>query len=401
MPDVPTLVDPAPDGPTVTLRALRADDVEGVWEQCQDPESQRWTTVPVPYSRDDAREFVEEFAPRRWAEGASWLFAVDVDGRFAGSVDLRRLGDGRAEVGYGAHPAARGHGVMERALRLLLDWGFDEQGVRVVSWWAHVGNWASRKLAWRLGFSCDGTLRGWQPQRGDLHDTWVGLLHADDPRSPTTPWLEPVETEADGLLLRAWRPDDAARVVEGINDPECARWLGQYPTPYTLDHARAWLEGTTARLATGEAVNWAVVDPAAPDRVLGSVGWFGRVPGVVVEMGYWTHPEARGRGVARRAVAAATTHAFTAGGVRRVRAGAAVDNAASRGVLEALGYRGYGVERLGALVRTGRADLALYDVLDTEWAALPAGSRRSTRADHTSTATPSSDSPSPTSAGDR
>jgi len=41
---IPTLTDG-----TVTLRAHREDDAEGAFEQCQDPVSQQWTTVPLPY----------------------------------------------------------------------------------------------------------------------------------------------------------------------------------------------------------------------------------------------------------------------------------------------------------------------------------------------------------------
>src|SRR3954452_16432166 len=50
----PTLTDG-----TVTLRAHRPEDAQGSFEQSRDPLSQRWTTVPVPYTMDDARAFVE------------------------------------------------------------------------------------------------------------------------------------------------------------------------------------------------------------------------------------------------------------------------------------------------------------------------------------------------------
>src|SRR3954468_22787279 len=46
----PTLTDGS-----VTLRAHRPEDARGAFEQSRDPSSQRWTTVPVPYSMDDAR----------------------------------------------------------------------------------------------------------------------------------------------------------------------------------------------------------------------------------------------------------------------------------------------------------------------------------------------------------
>ena len=47
----------------------------------------------------------------------------------------------------------------------------------------------------------------------------------------------------------------------------------------------------------------------------------------------------------------------------------AVGNTASRGVLEANGLRSWGVERLGAPVRGGRADQGCFDVLAEEWLA--------------------------------
>jgi RimJ/RimL family protein N-acetyltransferase len=60
-------------------------------------------------------------------------------------------------------------------------------------------------------------------------------------------------------------------------------------------------------------------------------------------------------------------HLFEDVGVRRVSAGAAVDNTASRHVIEANGLREFGVERLGTVVATGRADIAWNDVLLEEW----------------------------------
>src|SRR3954447_16891237 len=69
--DVPVLTDG-----TVTLRAHRPDDAGAVLEQCTDPVSQRWTTVPVPYSPQDATRFVTEIVRSGWT-GGSWAFAVE------------------------------------------------------------------------------------------------------------------------------------------------------------------------------------------------------------------------------------------------------------------------------------------------------------------------------------
>jgi RimJ/RimL family protein N-acetyltransferase len=129
------------------------------------------------------------------------------------------------------------------------------------------------------------------------------------------------------------------------------------------------------------------------------VGFFDYTPGVECEIGYWAHPEARGRGVVTAAMSVATSWLFRELRVNRIKAFAAVDNAASRRVIEKCGYTQTGVERLGALVRNAREDMALYDLLASEWAepAFP----RSARAAAASTAKPASESPAPTSNGER
>ena len=89
------------------------------------------------------------------------MFAVAYQGRFAGSVELRFDGIGGAEVGFGLAPWARGKGVMTRALRLVLAWGFGLPGIGVVYWRAQVGNWASRRVAGRCGFRWKGRSVVW------------------------------------------------------------------------------------------------------------------------------------------------------------------------------------------------------------------------------------------------
>jgi RimJ/RimL family protein N-acetyltransferase len=360
---IPTLTDG-----TVTLRAHREDDAEGAFEQCQDPVSQQWTTVPLPYTRADARRFVTELMPQGWADGTTWGFAVEVDGRYAGTVELRDEGEGRVEVAYGSHPWVRGTGAMTRAVRLLVDWGFAERDARVIVWRANKGNWASRKLAWRLGFALEGTIRAALPQRGELRDAWVGTLLATDDRAPKGTWLEVPVLEADGLRLRPWRDSDVPRIVEACSDERTQTWLGTMPHPYGESDARAWLEHQRENRATGDSVAWAVVDPA-DDVVLASVSFFHYTPELELEIGFWAHPDARGRGVMTRAMARVVDYAFEDLGVRRVIGAAAVGNTASRHVIEANGLVAWGTELFGTRIRSGPADAVFYDVMIDEWRA--------------------------------
>jgi len=173
---------PAPelsDGPDLVLRQPLPGDVGDIVAQCRDPEFQRWTRVPVPYQESDARDFLKRVA-EGWRANVA-MFAIVYQGRFSGSVELRFDGVGGAEVGFGLAPWARGAGVVTRALRLALAWGFGLPGIEVVYWRAHVGNWASRRAAARCGFRMKGTVHGLLEQRGERRDAWIGSLRRGEP----------------------------------------------------------------------------------------------------------------------------------------------------------------------------------------------------------------------------
>ncbi|HEU4566927.1 MAG TPA: GNAT family N-acetyltransferase [Marmoricola sp.] len=367
---VPTLTDGV-----VTLRAHVEDDIPGALEQCQDPLSQQWTTVPVPYTLDHAKQFVRHAMPGGWVTDQEWAFAIEAvdpsgEPRFGGTVSLRNEAEGRAEIAYGSHPWIRGRGYVERALRLLLDWGFGDRGLHTVIWWANQGNWASRKVAWRLGFSFDGTVRRWLPQRGELLDAWVGTLLRGDELAPRNAWLEVPRILGERVVLRAHRPDDADRVVEACTDERTIQWLGQLPQPYTRETAEEFLRNRPEGMARGTDLHWAIAEPGT-DLLLGVVSLMHIGNGrndQMAEVGYWAHPGARGRGVMTEAVRLAARHAFVDEedgglGLHRLTGFAAVDNTASRHVLEAAGFTQFGTERQAILVRDGWHDCAGYDLL--------------------------------------
>lgn len=357
----PTLIDG-----DVLIRAHRPEDAQGSFEQCQDPLSQQWTTAPVPYSMQDAIGFVTERMPSAWAADTEWAFAIESQGRYGGTISLRNDGDGRAEIAYGAHPWIRGTGVMERALRLLIDWGFESKELQTIVWWANVGNWASRKTAWRLGFAFEGTVRSWLPQRGELRDAWVGTLLRDDDRKPKGTWLKTPVLSGATVTLRPLRDTDVPRIVEACADARSAEWLGRMPAPYASTDAIGWLEANTEGSATGNKITWAVVDPRS-DELVGAINLFDLVPEQEGEVGYWTHPDARGHGVMTAACGLVLRHGFEDLGLRIISAIAAVDNTASRRVIEQCGFTMWGIQRGGTQVRRGYVDAARYDVLAEEW----------------------------------
>ncbi len=361
----------------LTLRAHRPDDEDGVLAQCSDPLVRRWTSVPDPYQRRHAREFLAT-RDQQWQTGRWAGFAIDLDGVFAGTVDLQLSGRA-ATVGYSLGPWARGRGTTVRALRLMLPWAFEMLELDVVHWRCAVGNWASRRVAWSVGFRIEGTVRGLLPSRGRQVDAWVGSLRRSDAMTPHQVWndpptlgtaSEPAEP-AEPLVLRAHREQDSAVTVAACNDPLTRHWLAHLPTPYTAFDAATHLEQIREDEARGNSVYWAI-STSATGPMLGEIAVFGLAGGanLVGELGYWTAPHARGHGVATAAVRLAARHALLPRdvgglGVGRVLIRAAEGNVASQRVALAAGFHPAGRDRRAELMRDGSLmDLLRFDRVD-------------------------------------
>jgi RimJ/RimL family protein N-acetyltransferase len=141
------------EGRGITLRPWRPDDVPFVYDSCQDPEIQRWTTVPRPYSATHAVQFVAHTAAAR-TQGTLYAFAVtNTDtGELLGAIDLRDVTDGQGLIGYWLAPECRGRGVATAALDALAAWAFAEMGLREVRVRIASTNGASLRVAERAGF---------------------------------------------------------------------------------------------------------------------------------------------------------------------------------------------------------------------------------------------------------
>jgi RimJ/RimL family protein N-acetyltransferase len=350
---------------TVTLRAPRRDEVRAAGDGS---EIARWLTRLEPGA--DPRNGQEPAGGR--AGGQLYPFAIEIEGRLAGGVSLRARSSGVAEIGYALAAEYRGRGLMSRALRLTLRWGFEHGGIEVVHWKSPVGDWASRRAAWAVGFRVlDGVVPGLLEHQGSSADGWLATLRRGDDLEPAHAWLTPEPITGRSVALRAHHERDLPRLIEACRDPETQRWLSDLPADYSEIEARRHLHQILCEQASGKGLYWVAADP--DDRLLAELGLFRRSPSdTYAEIGYWTHPDARGRGLTTESVRLAVRHALLPvddGGLwlSSVLLRAAEGNLASQRVAEKAGFTRTGRDRNAHRRRDGsRGDHFRFDLLAAE-----------------------------------
>ncbi|MEH0974894.1 GNAT family N-acetyltransferase [Micromonospora sp. CPCC 205546] len=360
------------------LRPWRATDADAVHRACQDPDIQRWTTVPRPYLTEHALRFVTEVATADWAAGTGAPFAVcdAATGGLVGSCGLVSIDTGlrSAEIGYWTAPWARGTGVAVRASRAVARWAFDSLALRRLIWQAEVGNHASRLVALRAGFRVEGRLRLADPAPDGSAAGWIGsLLPGEVPApgeaGPAGPGTlearraavfggpQPVLFATAGateLRLRPMEERDLDAIADTCRDRETVRWTS-VPDPYERADAESYLDYTRDTWAGGSSACFVVAD--AEDRYVGTIDLrLSAADPLMADVGFMAAPRARGHGYLPAALTALGAWGFTTLGLARIEWRANVGNTASRRVAEKAGFTVEGTARGGLTHRGERVD---------------------------------------------
>jgi len=88
-----------------------------------------------------------------------YQFAVVAEGHVVGSIGLEVGGSQTGHIGYWCTADACGRGTTTRALRRLCRYALDQLGLERLDLITDVDNLASRRVAEKAGFRCEGVLR--------------------------------------------------------------------------------------------------------------------------------------------------------------------------------------------------------------------------------------------------
>lgn len=183
----------------------------------------------------------------------------------------------------------------------------------------------------------------------------------------------PIEIVSDGLFLRPIKIASLEMVAAAFADPVIALWNPRPTSEHGPIHAASEWIHAQSDWSSGTHVSWGVfADKADDENLLGSVALHQiNLCQRNAELGYWVVPSARGRGVAYRAVVAATRFAFQSLDIYRLQLTHALENRASCRVAEKAGFQLEGVLRQAFIYGDNRRhDEHLHGLLRTDKRAL-------------------------------
>ncbi|MFG1953615.1 GNAT family N-acetyltransferase [Micromonospora sp. NPDC048830] len=171
----------------VTLRRVGPEDVPGMHRLHTRPEVIASRVPPEPPSYADIERRCR-LTESQWLTGRGADLAIldATTGELVGGCALYHdePSTGQAMIGYSMLPAARGRGLVTRAVRLVAGWAFDQTGIARIWAGTRPENVASQRVLEKAGFRREGLMRGRLPGTGgDRVDTVLyGLLATDPPR---------------------------------------------------------------------------------------------------------------------------------------------------------------------------------------------------------------------------
>ena len=182
-----------------TLRPLCEEDIDAIYQSCQDPLIPKFTTVPENYTMELAQGFVREKTPRLFAEHKAihWVLTIDKDissaalkisgGTFLGPFSIHGVEEHNhiGEIGYWLNKDVRGHGYGSIGCQIVTSFAFETLGFRRLAGIVDSDNEASKKVMLNAGYEHEGLMKSRVTSADgsqidmDLFsatsDTWVNL----------------------------------------------------------------------------------------------------------------------------------------------------------------------------------------------------------------------------------
>lgn len=170
---------------------------------------------------------------------------------------------------------------------------------------------------------------------------------------------------AERIVLRTFKEEDAARIQELANNKEVASIIG-LPHPYELAHAKEWIDIQPGLIEEGTEYPLAIYSKDY-EAIIGTICIRVDKKNNQGELGYWMGRPYWGHGFATEAVKRMIDFGFSDLGLNKVWAAAITRNEGSMKVLKKAGMKQEGILRENRYVSGTYEDAAVYGVLRREY----------------------------------
>ncbi len=312
---------------------------------------------------------IEDFIRRsreKYVRDGSGDFGVWLGDELVGLVSLFDLNTvhRKAEIGYWIGVAFAGRGVITKAVSSLLNYAFCELGLNRIQLCCAADNKPSARVGDKLGFTFEGVAREDRNLRGSRVSHQVWSLLARDWQAEHQFFSKPLGAGLALCLLELRHADHVFKAVESSREHLRAflPWVDLNTSPEHFKNfiassleqfknfdgfsAGIWLDGLLVGIIGMHFIDWEHQD---------------------TEIGYWLTKSCAGRGIMTKAARAMLDYVFFELNLHRVSIAHALENTASQGVIQRLGFKPESVARDAEWLYSRFHDWQRYGLLRRDW----------------------------------
>lgn len=165
------------------LREIKAEDAQNLFINFSNPEVMKHYGSELMDDVEEARGLIHSFLIG-YKEGKAirWGIQFKNHNSLIGTVGFHAISskNRRAEIGYELNQSYWGKGLAKEAILKVVEYGFEEMGLKRIGAVVFLENESSSELLLKLGFNKEGILRDYIVQKGISYDTNVYSLLAPE-----------------------------------------------------------------------------------------------------------------------------------------------------------------------------------------------------------------------------
>ncbi len=161
------------------LRRVSNDDVNEILELRGNPETMKYIPRPLATTKDEALAHIKMINDKIEAnEGINWAITIKGNPKLIGVIGHYRIQpeNHRCEIGYMILPQYNGQGIVTEAVKVVLEYGFDDLQMHSIEGVIDPNNIASERVLLKNGFAKEAHILENELWDGKFWDTVIYSL---------------------------------------------------------------------------------------------------------------------------------------------------------------------------------------------------------------------------------